>query len=105
MFGSTSSRSLNPMPHGRPGVASSINLPNSGWNTGAGSAFALNRLACVSVTSIVTLLCIYCLEIRNSSALLQKLFVARQRCQYIRLAEGQTDFAVGLIIANYQVFN
>ena len=41
MFGSTSSRSLKPMPHGFPGVASSINLPNSGWNTGAGLSFAL----------------------------------------------------------------
>lgn len=30
MFGSTSRRSLKPMPHGLPGVASSMNLPNSG---------------------------------------------------------------------------
>ena len=41
MFGSTSSRSLKPMPQGFPGVASSMNLPNSGWNTGAGFSFAL----------------------------------------------------------------
>jgi hypothetical protein len=32
---STSRRSLNPMPHGAPGVASSMKRPNSGWNTGA----------------------------------------------------------------------
>jgi hypothetical protein len=30
MLDSTLSRSLNPMPQGRPGVASSMNLPNSG---------------------------------------------------------------------------
>ena len=39
MFGSTSSRSLNPIPHGLPGVASSINLPNSGWNIGIASSW------------------------------------------------------------------
>ena len=37
MFGSTSRRSLNPIPHGLPGVASSINLPNSGWKIGIAS--------------------------------------------------------------------
>jgi hypothetical protein len=41
MLGSTSRRSLKPIPHGFPGVASSINLPNSGWKTGAGFSFAL----------------------------------------------------------------
>jgi hypothetical protein len=35
MSPSTSRRSLNPMPQGAPGVASSMKRPNSGWNTGA----------------------------------------------------------------------
>ena len=26
---------MNPIPHGAPGVASSMNLPNSGWNIGS----------------------------------------------------------------------
>ena len=34
MLDSTSSKSLNPIPHGLPGVASSMKRPNSGWNIG-----------------------------------------------------------------------
>ena len=38
IFGSTSRRSLNPIPHGLPGVASNMNPPNSGWKTGSVSS-------------------------------------------------------------------
>ena len=48
MFGSTSSRSLNPIPQGLPGVASNMNLPNSGWKTGI--ALPLLLTACRSGT-------------------------------------------------------
>ena len=34
IFGSTSSKSLKPIPQGLPGVASNINRPNSGWKMG-----------------------------------------------------------------------
>lgn len=44
MSGSTPSNSLNPIPQGLPGVASSMNLPNSGWKTGRGfDLFILSR--------------------------------------------------------------
>ena len=42
MLGSTRKSSLKSIPHGLPGVASSMNLPNSGWKIGKGSA-ALQR--------------------------------------------------------------
>ena len=42
MFGSTSRRSLNPIPQGLPGVASSMNRPNSGWKTGSVSPSLLH---------------------------------------------------------------
>src|SRR5436190_12130356 len=35
MSDSTLRRSLNPIPQGLPGVASSMNRPNSGWNVGS----------------------------------------------------------------------
>lgn len=38
MLCSTSRRSLKPIPQGLPGVASSMNRPNSGWKIGSGSA-------------------------------------------------------------------
>ena len=38
MLGSTASRSLKPMPHGFPGVASSMKRPNSGWKVGTVSS-------------------------------------------------------------------
>lgn len=39
---STFNRSLNPMPHGLPGVASSMNRPNSGWKCGGSSPALIN---------------------------------------------------------------
>jgi len=54
IFGSTSSKSLNPIPHGFPGVASSMKRPNSGWNIGSVLGMFRHR---IEAANLLTLTC------------------------------------------------
>jgi len=57
-----------------------MNLPNSGWKTGAGFSFALSAVSTNEIEfDVATSLGIPGLKVRHSASLLQKLLVIGKR--------------------------
>lgn len=103
MFGSTSSKSFRPIPHGFPGVASNINRPNSGWNVGNGSpSLARSAYAIASKNHNVPH---HLLHLRHAAALLLQRFVFRQGIEDVGLSEGELDLLVLIVVGDDKIFN
>lgn len=96
------------MPHGFPGVASSMKRPNSGWKTGA----------VVSVSLAMSMSCHLLftradrssldgssLHVGHAAALAQQLLVAGQGGEDVSLAQRQPHLAVLLIVAHDEIFD
>ena len=100
---STSRRSLNPIPHGAPGVASSMKRPNSGWNTGAVLLSPLSRRQRMFYSHFrgkILLWLAAARQVWHTSTLLQKLCITGQCLENIGLSQGKLDLFV-LVVEFY----
>lgn len=102
IFDSTISRSLKSIPHGFPGVASSMNRPNSGWNVGRGSF--LHTISRFSSTSLL-LQFLHSLLQPFHGLPLGLLSLFRKRIEQLRLSQRQAHLLFFLIDRNDEVFD
>lgn len=103
---STSSKSLKPIPHGRPGVASSINRPNSGWNVGA----VLATLPCVRSVKgqgqrVGHAPLLFFMEFGNTTALREKFRIGCKGLEDICLSQRELDLAILVCKRNDQILD
>lgn len=91
------------MPQGFPGVASSINRPNSGWNVGSGSP----SLAFFSNPAMIPSYCIprHPLQVRDTPPLFLQSFVHGKSIQDVGLAKGELNFLFLVVVGNYKIFD
>ena len=96
---------MNPIPHGFPGVASSMNLPNSGWNVGAGRPCLHQSVCYPDVYESLLLLRIAFIQLRDTATLCDELRVVRESLQDIGLSKRELHVAVHIVESDDQILN